>query len=324
MNRRDMIALLGGAAAWPVTARAQQPMPVIGFLNSGSSDLGGDNGRALRQGLAESGFVEDRTLRIEYRWADGHYDRLPGLATDLVRRQVAAIVAGPPYPVVLAAKSATTTIPIVFMTGADPVERGFVASLSRPGGNLTGITTLTGELGPKRLELLHELIPAATSAAVLINPNVSPAINTELYETAARTLGLGLHVLYAGDAGDFDSVFENAVRLNVDGMVIVPDLYFTDRSAALATLSVRHAMPAIYQSREFTAAGGLASYASSTADAWHLTGAYVGRILKGEKPADLPVQQATKIELVINLKTAKALGLTVPLALLTRADEVIE
>jgi putative tryptophan/tyrosine transport system substrate-binding protein len=326
MKRREFIGVLGGAAAWPVTARGQQQpsVPVIGFLGSGSIELDTGFLPAFRQGLADAGFVEGGTLGVEYRWAGGHYERLPELAADLVRRRVAAIVAGPPFSVPLAAKSATATIPIIFMTGTDPVERGLVTSLNRPGGNLTGVTTLTGELGPKRLELLHEVMPRATSAALLLNPTISPALNVEPYEAAARTLGLKLQVLHASEESEFESVFADAARLGVAGIVISPDQIYNEQSSALGALSVRHALPTVYQLHEFTAAGGLMSYGSNIADSWRLVGAYAGRVLKGEKPADLPVQQATRVELIINLKTAKALGLTVPLPLLGRADEVIE
>jgi putative ABC transport system substrate-binding protein len=328
MKRRGFLTLLGGAAAtWPFAVRAQQPaLPVIGFLNSESTDLSAEGLRAFRQGLSESGFHEGQNLTIEYRHVEGQYERLPALAADLVRRQVSVIVAHGNIPVAMAAKAATTTIPIVFRIGTDPVEAGLVASLNRPGGNLTGVTTLGVELGPKRLELLRQLIPTAAIVALLVNP-ANPAVaaaNARELQSAAATLGLQLHVLRASTEREIDTVFVNLAQLRADGLVIGGDAFFNARSEQLATLALRHAVPTIYQYREFAAAGGLMSYGGSIPEAYHQLGVYTGRILKGEKPADLPVQQITKVELIINLKTAKALGLTVPLALLTRADEVIE
>ena len=327
MKRREFITLLGGAAAsWPIAARAQQPaMPVIGFLSGESPDLFAYLARAFREGLKGTGYVEGEDVAIEYRWADGQYDRLPALVADLIRRQVNVIAANSPAPV-LAAKAATTTIPIVFATGYDPVATGLVASLARPGGNLTGVTSLTAEVGPKRLELLHEVVPTATAIAVLVNPAaglLAETISRDLH-AAARTLGLRLHVLHASAARDFDTVFATLGQLRVGGLVIGSDPFFNSQTEQLAALAIRHAVPTIYQYREFAAAGGLMSYGGSLTDMYRQVGVYTGRILKGEKPADLPVQQSTKVELFINFKTAKALSLTVPLPLLARADEVIE
>jgi putative tryptophan/tyrosine transport system substrate-binding protein len=327
VRRRDFIALIGGASlTWPLSARAQQSaMPVVGFLGGGSPETDAFRMRALRQGLGEAGYVEGRNMVIEYRGAEGQYDRFPALAADLVRRQVDVIAAFGGTGSVLAAKVATSSIPITFVTAVDPVEFGLVTSLNRPGGNLTGVTILSVEVGAKLFELLHELVPRATVAALLVNPT-SPL--TETLSTnaraAARTLGLELHVLNASSERDFDTVFATGVQLRAGAFVIGPDTFFTNSSAQLAALALRHAVPAIYAAREFAEAGGLISYGPSIRDADRLTGIYAGRILKGEKPADLPVQQVTKVELIINLKTAKALGLDVPPSLLARADEVIE
>jgi len=328
MRRREFILALGGAAAaWPLAARAQQPaIPVIGLLASESPDPTADRVRAFREGLGETGYVEGRNVAIEYRWAEGHNDRLLPLAADLVRRQVSVIAAPGSTPGALAAKAATTTIPIVFVTGADPIAAGFVQSLSRPGGNATGVTTLNVEVGPKRLQLLHELVPAASTMALLVNPT-NPTLADALVrdaQAAARPLGLQLHVLHARAVQDFDTVFATLEQLRAGALVIGADTYFNSRVEQLAELTVRHAVPTIYQLRAFAAAGGLMSYGGSITDAYRLAGIYTGRILKGEKPADLPVQQATKVELFINLKTANMLGLTVPTPLLGRADEVIE
>jgi ABC-type uncharacterized transport system substrate-binding protein len=326
VKRREFISLVGGATAWPLAARAQQSaIPVIGFLGSASPDLWADRLRAFRQGLSETGYVEGNNVAIEYRWAEGQPDRLPALAADLVRNRI-TVMATPDTPATLAAKAVTATIPIVFYTAADPVELGFIANLARPGGNLTGVTILGVELGPKRLELLHELVPTATTIALLVNPT-EPALSepiTRDLQTAARALGLKLHVLQASTESDFDAAFATLIQLRADGLVIGPQALFSTRSERLAALALRHAVPTIFQFHPFTAAGGLMSYGSSYRDGYRLAGIYTGRILKGEKPADLPVQQSTKVELIINLKTARALSLTVPISLLGRADEVIE
>jgi putative tryptophan/tyrosine transport system substrate-binding protein len=300
-------------------------MPVVGFLSSGSPNALVDLVGAFHLGLNEAGYVEHRNVGIEYRWAEGQYDRLPALAADLVRRQVTVIVTSGGTPSALAAKSATTTIPIVFSTASDPVAAGYIASLNRPGGNLTGITTLNVEVGPKRLELLRELVPTAATIALLINPT-NPAAETELrdLQTPIRTLGLQLHVLRASSERTIDDAFAALVQLRAGGLLIGPDPFFNTRSEQLAVSALRNAVPAVYQYREFVLAGGLMSYGGNLTDQYRQIAAYVGRILKGEKPADMPVQQGTKIELFLNLKTAKALGLTVPISLLGRADEVIE
>ncbi len=328
MRRREFIALLGGAAvAWPLAARAQQSaMPVIGFLSNTSPDLVAVRLSAFRQGLKEAGYIEGQNVAIEYRWAEGDNDRLPVLAAELVHRQVAVLVAAGGTPSAVAAKAATATIPIVFAVAVDPVEVGFVASLNRPGSNLTGVTNLNVEVGPKRLELLHELIPTATIIGVLVNPT-SPVLAEQFLrglQAAAHTLGLQLHVLHASTERDLDTVFATLVELRAGALVIGPDILFYAQAKQLATLALRHAVPTIFQNRPSAAAGGLMSYGANATDNYRLVGIYVGRILKGEKPADLPVVQSTKVELILNLKTAKAFGLTVPLSLLGRADEVIE
>jgi putative ABC transport system substrate-binding protein len=329
MNRREFITLLGGTVVWPLAARAQESaMPVVGFLNAASQDKFAHVVHAFRLGLNETGYVEGQNVAIEYRWAENQYDRLPALAAELVRRRVSVITTGSATLAALAAKAATTTIPIVFLTGADPVKLGFVRSLNRPGGNLTGVTTLNIEITPKRLEVLRELLPTATIMAVLVNPINNPAtVETELRQAqeAAHTLGLQMiHVLQASTERDLDSAFSTLIQRRAGGLVITADTFFSGKSVELAALASRHAVPTISPYREFVTAGGLMSYGGSLTELYRLVGVYTGRILKGEKPADLPVQQVMTVELVINLKTAKALGLTIPTALLVRADEVIE
>ena len=325
MNRREFISLLGAAAAWPLAARAQSALPVIGFLSVASPDRWAGRMRAFHRGLSETGFVEGRNVAIEYRWAEGQNDRSPALVADLMRRQIAVIVAPGPSAA-LAAKAATATIPIVFVTAVDPVALGLVASLNRPAGNRTGVTSLNVEVGPKQLELLHELVPTATIIALLVNPT-SPNLaesTTKGVQAAARTLGLQIHVLRASSEREFEPAFATLVQQRAGALVIGTDAFFNSRSRQLAALAARHAMPSISQFRGFAVAGGLMSYGATNTDEYHLVGVYTGRILKGEKPADLPVQQATKPDLIINLKTANALGIEVPMVLLARADEVIE
>jgi putative tryptophan/tyrosine transport system substrate-binding protein len=328
VRRRQFISLLGGVVvAWPLAARAQQStMPVIGYVGTGSRESDAFRLPSFHQGLSESGYVEGRNVAIEYRWAEGQNDRLPALMADLVRRRVTVIAVPASTAGALAAKAATSTIPIVFYIGLDPVELKLVASLNRPGGNLTGVTGWNVAVGPKRLELLHELIPTATVMALLVNPTSPDLAKADSKEqaAAARTLGLQLHILHASTEGDFDTVFASLVQLRAGGLVIGTDSFFNTQKEQLAALTVRHGVPTIHQYREFVAAGGLIGYGTPTAELSRQVGVYTGRILKGEKPADMPIQQATKIELFINLKTAKALGLNVPLSLLARADEVIE
>jgi ABC-type uncharacterized transport system substrate-binding protein len=327
IGRRKFLAALGGAAAaWPLAARAQQQaMPVVGFLNSSWPGGYAPMVAAFRQGLNEAGYIEGRNITIEYRWAELHHDRLPELAADLVRRKV-IVIAATTTTAALAAKAATATIPIVFEVASDPVKLGLVASLNRPGGNLTGVTNVNIEVAPKRLELLHEIIPTATTFALLINPS-NPTLaepTTRDIRASARTLGVQLHVVSATTDNEIEHAFASLAKLGVGGLVIGSDPFFSSRSERLASLAVRYALPAVYQWRDFAVAGGLISYGSDTRDAYRLAGIYTGRVLKGEKPADLPVQQATKVELYINLKTAKTLGITIPLPLSGRADEVIE
>jgi putative ABC transport system substrate-binding protein len=324
MRRRDFIAVIGGAAVtWPLLARAQQPLPVIGFLNVAAPDGYALYVAAFRDGLKESGYVDGQNVAIEYRWAEAQYDRLPDMVADLVRRQVSVIVANTPANLV--AKKATDTIPIVF-TASDPVQIGLVSNLSRPGGNVTGVSQLNVEIGPKRLELARELMPAATAVAFLVNPsNVSRAETlTKDAQAAAGPLGLRLDVLRAGTDAEIAAAFAGFAELKAGVLVIGADALFNGKSKLLAELSLRYAVPAIYQYAEFTDAGGLISYGGSIRESYRWAGVYAGRILKGVKPAELPVQQSIKVELIVNLKTAKALGVTVPLALLGRADQVIE
>ena len=327
MRRREFISLVGSAAAvWPLMARAQQTMPVIGFLGTSSPALYANPLRAFRQGLSDSGYIEGRNVAIEFRWAEGQNDRLPALAADLVRRQVSVIAAPGSTPAALAAKAATATIPIVFQVGVDPVAAGLVASLARPGGNVTGITNINTELVSKRLELLRELVPKASVVALLVNPTspeITEAVSRDLQSTA-RTLGLQLHILHASTDRDFDAVFATLAQLRAGALVIAPDAFFISRNEQLGALTAHHAIPAVTQFREFAAAGGLMSYGGSLSEPTRQVGIYIGRILKGERPDNLPVQQTTKVELVINLRTAKALGITVPQSVQNRADEVIE
>jgi putative tryptophan/tyrosine transport system substrate-binding protein len=325
MRRREFIAGLG-AAVWPVVARAQQAtMPLVGWLGSESREQEDFRVTPFRRGLRESGFFEGQSVAIEYRWADGKYERLPALAADLVRRQVNVIATGG-LPSTLAAKAATSTIPVVFQFAGDPVEIGVVTSLSRPSGNLTGVTSLNVEVAPKQLELVHNAVPMANVIALLINPvnQLQAERTTRDVEAAARKLGLPVYVLHASTERDFDSVFASLDRLQAAALVIGPDSVFTSQREQLGALTARHAVPGICPYREFTLAGGLMTYGTDTTNMYRLVGAYTARILKGEKPADLPVQQITKLDLVINAKTAKALGLTIPETLLATADEVIQ
>jgi putative ABC transport system substrate-binding protein len=325
IRRRQFITLLGGsAAAWPLAARAQQSaIPVIGFVNAASPKGYARPLAAFLKGLGETGYVDGRNVVIEYRWAGGQYDRLPAFVADLLQRKV-DLLAATSTPAAVAAKAATATIPIVFTTSGDPVRLGFVGSLARPGGNVTGASQLNVEVAPKRLELMHEAIPTATNIGLLVNPTntLAEPVSRDL-SAAAATLGLKLHILRASGEQDFATVFKTLAELRA-ALVIGTDVFFNSRSDELAALALRYGVPAIYQYREFTAAGGLMSFGGSIAESYRLAGVYAGRILKGEKPADLPVQQVTKVELIVNLKTAKALGLTIPLPLLGRADEVIE
>ena len=326
MRRRDVVSLLGGAAvSWPMAGRAQQPaMPVIGFLGAQTPEMFVSRLGAFHQGLKQTGFVEGRNVVVEYRWAEGRDDRLLDLASDLVQRQVAVIITSSTSSAI-AAKAAATTIPIVFSVSSDPVQLGLVESLNRPGGNRTGSTNLGVEAGSKRLELLRELLPAARVMAFLVHPD-NPGTENQIneHQAAAHKLGLRLHVLRASSEGDLDAAFANLHQLAVEGLVIGPDSFFNTRNEQLATLALHYRVPAVYNDQPFVIAGGLMSYGASITDQYRIAGLYAGRILKGEKPGDLPVQQSTKVELFLNLKTANTLGLTIPPTLLALADEVIE
>jgi putative ABC transport system substrate-binding protein len=327
MKRRVFITLLGAATLRPLTARAQQPpLPVIGFLSNASPNLYAIRLRAFRQGLKEAGYVEGQNVAIEFRWAEDQNKRLPVFAAELVHRQVDVIVAGGGTPSAMAVKAATATIPIVFEVAIDPVANGLVARLDRPGGNATGVTNLNVEVGAKRLELLHELLPSVTVIAVLVNP-ANPALSEPFVrslQAAAPRLGLKLHILHASTEAELNKAFTTFSQTGAGAFVIGPDVFFNSHIQQIAALVIDHAVPAIYQYRPFVEAGGLMSYGSDETESYHLVGIYAGRILKGEKPANLPVQQSTKVQLIVNLKSAKALGLTIPPALLARADEVIE
>ncbi len=328
MQRRKLFTLIGGAvAAWPRSARAQQPpMPVIGFLGSASPDQWASRMRAFHQGLSEVGYSEGHNVTIEYRWAEGRNEQLPNMAADLAGRQVTVIAALGSTSAALAAKGSSKTIPIIFEIASDPVKLGLVTSLARPGGNATGTTSLNSEVEPKRLELLHELLPTATVIGLLVNPTNPQLANptSKNLQEAAGRLGLEMPVLNASSARDFENVFAQLARLRAAALVIGADPLFSSRQELLAEQAVRHGMPACYQYREFAAAGGLFSYGSSFTASWRAAAVYVGRVLRGEKPAELPVQQSTNVELILNLRTAKALGIVVPLPLIGRADEVIE
>ncbi len=328
MRRREVIRFLGGAAAaWPLMARAQQPAPpVVGFFNHGSPEPNAQSVAAFRKGLSESGYLEDQNVTIEYRWGHNDNERLPGLAADLVRRRVSVIATPISTPAALAAKAATTTIPIVFGVGGDPVQVGLVASFNRPGGNITGVTILNWELGAKRLGLLHELLPAAERFAVLVNPRTPAVVDPFIKEvqTAAATIGRQIEVLTASTNRDIDTAFTSLSKNKASALLISPDQLFNNRRVQLIALTLRHAVPAIFPWREAVEIGGLMSYGASFPDGYRQVGIYTGRVLQGEKPGDLPILQASKFELVINLQTAKTLGLTVPPMLLARADEVIE
>ena len=327
MKRREFIGLISGVAAtWPLVVRAQQPaVPVIGYLSSASSQGHASYLAGFHEGLREGGFIEGQNVTIEYRWANGQYQRLPELAADLVRRHVALIAAGS-TPAALAAKAATTTIPIVFEMAGDPVRIGLVAGLDRPGGNVTGVANMNIQMTPKRLQLLHEAVPSAKVMALLVNPANSTVAETQSREafSVAPTLGVDLHVLHASTERDLDAVFANLIQSRAGGLVIAAEPLFSSLNKQFAELTVRHAVPAITGGRDFAAAGGLLSYGADTRQAYRLAGIYTGQVLKGEKPANLPIQQSTKVELVINLKTAKVLGLNIPNTLIGRADEVIE
>jgi putative ABC transport system substrate-binding protein len=327
MRRREFITLVGGATAWPLAARAQEPsrLPIIGFLSPASSEVLVERLRAFRSGLKETGYVEGENVAIEYRWAENHIDRLPELAADLVRRQVAVIATPGSTPAALAAKAATSTVPIVFSTGADPVSLGLVASLNRPGGNATGVSDMGGAVAAKQLGLLHELLPTAARFAVLVHPN-NPLRELLIKDAqaAASANGRQIEVVTANTNPEIDEAFAIFAQKQVDACLISPDVFFTSGRVRIVILAAHYKIPAIYYQRDFAEAGGLMSYGINPADRERIVGTYVGRVLKGEKPADLPVQRTTKFEFVINLQTAKLLGLTVPATLLATADEVIE
>ena len=325
MKRREFIVLVGGAVVWPLRARTQQPtVPVVGFLRDATADGSEHLVAALREGLREAGFVENQNVVVEYAWTEGHTDRLPAMAADLVRRRVSVIVTSATNATI-AAKAATTTVPIVFVVAADPVQFKLVDSLSRPGGNATGISYLSYELGGKRLGLLHELMPEVAHVAVLARPNYLPSENfIRAVQAAAQTLGLKIDVIYASAEPDFDAVFATLMQRRLGALLVATDPFFTGRRLQIVALAARHRVPAIYGAREFVDAGGLMSYGTNVTDVYRQVGVYAGRILKGEKPADLPVVQPTKFDLVINGKTAKMLGLTLPPGLLAIADEMIE
>jgi putative tryptophan/tyrosine transport system substrate-binding protein len=327
MKRREFIALLGGTAPmWPLLASAQRPqMPVIGFVNVSSAKGYTRQVSAFLRGLSDTGYADGRNVAIEFRWAENQRDRLPAMLADLIRRRV-AVIAATTAPAALSAKAATTTIPIVFETSGDPVKLGLVASLSRPGGNVTGVTQANLEIAPKQMELLQEMVPTASIMALLVNPE-NPEIaesNVKVVQAAARSLGLALHVLYASAERDFDAVFSKLIELRAGGLMIGPDPFFTSRSEQLGALTARHSVPAVYENRDFVVAGGLMGYGGNILESYRTAGQYTGRILKGDKPADLPVQQIATVEMYVNLKSAKALGLNVPNTLIGRADEVIE
>jgi len=325
MKRREFITLLGGAAAWPLAARAQQPATaVVGFLHGASPEGYARMVTAFTQGLKEAGYVDGHNVAIEFRWAEGHYDQLPAMAADLVRRQVAVIVTGGTPPA-FAAKAATSTIPIVINVGIDPVQAGLIASLNRPGGNVTGVALLTVELAAKRLELLHELLPTASVVALLVNPS-NPLTESETrgVREAARSLGLQLQVLNASSESEIDKAFRRFIELRADALIVSVDSFLNNQRAQIVALAARHAVTAIYGVREFATSGGLMSYGNDLADAYRQSGIYAAKILKGAKPAELPVEQVVRVEFLINLKTAGTLGVTFPITLLGRADEVIE
>jgi putative ABC transport system substrate-binding protein len=327
MRRRDFIKVIASsAAAWPLTTRAQQPaLPMVGFVNAASAKGYESHLSAFLKGLSEVGYVDGQNVTIEYHWAENQGNRLPAMVADLIHRQV-TVIAATGTPAALAAKTATTTIPIVFTIVGDPLQLGLVTSLNRPGHNVTGVTQTNVEIAPKQLQLLHELVPSASVMALLVNP-ANPSLaepNTKELQAAARTLGLELHVLNASSESDFNGVFAKVMQLQAGGLVIGADPLFSSRSDQLVALALRHAVPTIYQNRDFALAGGLVSYGADFRETYRLAGNYTGRVLKGEKPADLPIQQATKVELCINLKTAETLGIAVPIPLLGRANEVIE